>query len=417
VELKLKDLVPLAELEYVSSLIGAFPGLEAHEGLLKECADIWRLVDGKKHDLTLAGLTDGKVKDVPFVSTQRSTCVDDRFTFEGASVVTLCRKKLQELHAFAAINEDVFVWGTSGGGKSHLMNAFAFLKFAEHVLDPDAPRVLWFPDLGEFAKDMVGSFFKSLFLAFFDAQCSSGTDSDRNRSERAAVFRHQVQVGSHWRQPQRPPPSITKKHCERRPPYRSHTAPRGLVHQQQAQVSVLVEMVAMELWIAHEYEEGQRSWKDILEALLPARSTSPSVKGFVDENITLTILSHVAMPITARRPPQTARRRKQEELKILIDVGKTIPFSGQWRASMDGSRPELVAATLSTDVENEFAVQKCIQLQPSLWNYASVDEVLLCPVIEDSEVTKAELGTQVTHEKPSTKAKAAKTAKFFSTSH
>ena len=98
-------------------------------------------------------------------------CVKDRFQFaaDKAYVKSLGRPKLQSIIDAHSNNKKVFVWGNKGGGKSHLMNMFAFLKFCEHVVDIAAPRLLWLPHLGAFAVNLAGELFKSLVLAFFDS--------------------------------------------------------------------------------------------------------------------------------------------------------------------------------------------------------------------------------------------------------
>jgi hypothetical protein len=64
----------------------------------------------------------------------------------------MCRKKLTDLVAVAEANKRAFVWGTSGGGKSYLVNTFAFHKLLQHHLDSDEPRILWLPDWNDFAR-------------------------------------------------------------------------------------------------------------------------------------------------------------------------------------------------------------------------------------------------------------------------
>jgi hypothetical protein len=590
-------LPPCTDAQYVAKLLEVFPELVVHKRHLEKCAAIWRLVDEKKDELDLAALTGGQVKNVPFVSAMDPDCVEDRFTFVEGAVETLCREKLEELHAVAASKKKVFVWGTSGGGKSHLMNAFAFLKFSEHVLDSAKPRVLWFPDLGEFAKAMVTSFFQALVLAFFDCPlllkeisplledlqglkrfasryevdliadnnnvlhqdslkstvpphlrteataflcawtvgsphrlcyCASANQrsvglaagvqdggitkfpvfggwsilelqtyfhakfpaiqraeevykdakaaatadpSKIEAAERSKVvweskdgedvcevtgripmdvnnflrsYTKELAIGSadfseslgRWK---------TNKAGEIKLHFRGFFAKRekdftatqledcwqllkpgsfgetrevvnpnlvncsfvypGVTPDGQLDwsvlrpVSIVVEMVAMELWIAHEFE-GKRDWRELLQDLLPAR-LNPSMKGFVDEKIVLTILTRVKISIKAARPDN-------EELAIDIDVDKTILFSGQWRRPKAG-RPKLVVPTLATDMKKAFENAKCVQCLPLLWNYAQADDVLLCP----TKTKPAMVEVQVTYEDPSNAAKATKTAKFF----
>jgi hypothetical protein len=56
-----------------------------------------------------------------------------------------------------------------------LINAFACLKFTEHVNDPSKPRVLFIPDLGSFADHAYLFLLNALVMAFLDSPCDLQT--------------------------------------------------------------------------------------------------------------------------------------------------------------------------------------------------------------------------------------------------
>jgi len=114
-------------------------------------------------------MQDNQVKDIPFVSIRNQQDVWQRFGFDEGCVKKLCRPKLNSLIDASEANTKTFVWGNTGTGKSHLMNAFAFLKFCQHSIDRSKPRVLWIPHLGTFADDPAEHLFEALVLAFFDS--------------------------------------------------------------------------------------------------------------------------------------------------------------------------------------------------------------------------------------------------------
>ena len=157
--------------EFVTKLCEAFPDLEKHTALLKQCHNLWRVVDQNKALGSREALTDGKIKDVPFVTTQKWTAVKDRFSFneEKTCVRTLCRPKLSPIIDAVENNDKVFLWGNTGSGKSHLMSALAFHAFCKHLVDRAQPRVLFLPDLGTFAKRLGEQLLSALILAFFDS--------------------------------------------------------------------------------------------------------------------------------------------------------------------------------------------------------------------------------------------------------
>jgi hypothetical protein len=160
---------------YVGRLCANYPGLGAHEALLNKCHAVWRTVEEKKEFGSLEALAGGKVVDIPFVSTLNLDDISERFLFSktnslGCCVQTLCRSDslLESIAKAVAGHSKIFLWGTRGGGKSHLMNAFAFLKFCEHLVDRKKPRVLWLPHLGKFAEELSMHLFEGLVLAFLD---------------------------------------------------------------------------------------------------------------------------------------------------------------------------------------------------------------------------------------------------------
>jgi hypothetical protein len=598
---------------FVTKLVEAYPKLAMYTADLEQCAVIWRLVEANK-TWGIDALSDGTVRNIPFVSMTKPAALSQRFTFteNNTCVDTLCRKKLDDLVAVAEVKDRVFVWGTSGGGKSHLMNTFAFYKFLQHHLAPDKPRILWLPDLNEFARNPTLVLFHALLLACFDSpsllaqlccistnfeqlqafafQCQldliadnhnvlhknskkgSATITQREHAEkflgafptagahrlyycasanqRSVILAAGVQdsgitkfpVLGGW-SPVELQTFFEHKHKNIAAAEKAYKDARAvpldaavveglkrrvvvwesvfedgkddgkgtlleegllqatggisldvskLLHTfneelgqpiadfanclaqwkarkaetikadlkkffalllQNGEVSArmedawkyllagalgsgcgeadyalvqcsyfypsvdergdfdwtelhaasdVVKMAALEVWLEHQFDEKPEGWNVHLEALLPARF-NPSLKGFVDEMIVLTILSHVKIEIKATR--------SEKELHIAVDVGTTVPFSGQWKKPDRGRRPATVVTTLATIVDRAFKNSKCVQCKPLLWNYAQVDEVLLCPD------PKAIVGIQVTYETPKNAKKAAKTAKFFGTNH
>jgi energy-coupling factor transporter ATP-binding protein EcfA2 len=98
-----------------------------------------------------------------------ASCVDDRFTFDKdkTCVSSLSRAKLASIVEASAKHKKVFVYGSKGAGKSHMLNSLAFLKFSEHLMDPSQkkPHVLWIPHLGSFAAHLADHLFDALLLA------------------------------------------------------------------------------------------------------------------------------------------------------------------------------------------------------------------------------------------------------------
>jgi hypothetical protein len=156
---------------YITTLLLACPELGEDKDLLEVCHKRWQAADEKKFDLDL--LTDGKTKEVPYVSAQDPSQVGDRFQYEDTEscVTAMCRSKLTDITtAFDTSKfKKFFVWGNKGTGKSHLVNAFACLKFTEHVNDATKPRVLFIPNLGAFAEKAATYLFEALAMAFLDS--------------------------------------------------------------------------------------------------------------------------------------------------------------------------------------------------------------------------------------------------------
>ena len=162
--------VKVFDAAYVNALL-EMSEFNSHKTLVGKCNAVWLSVKENVKLVSKDALMDLQVKWIPFVSLMNPDVVKDRFDFDQSNVCveTLCRPKLTSLlHPFED-NSKVFVWGNKGGGKSHLMNTFAFLKFGEHVVEHTKPRVLWIPHLGEFAANLVSVLFESLFLSFFDS--------------------------------------------------------------------------------------------------------------------------------------------------------------------------------------------------------------------------------------------------------
>jgi len=135
------------------------------------CEDIWTQV-AKQEETFSHHYKD--VRDVPFVSLAPEARMCGRFEFERGCVQTLGRKaNLRKLCTAQYFHHQVFVWGSEGVGKSHLLNEFAFLKFAEHIQDPKKPRVLWIPNLWHFAANPFEELLDALLLAYLDSALKS----------------------------------------------------------------------------------------------------------------------------------------------------------------------------------------------------------------------------------------------------
>ena len=169
--------------------------------------------------------------------------------------------------------------------------------------------------------------------------------------------------------------------------------------------SNVVRVVALDMWAQHKDNESKVNWQETLIDLLAGRLVNPSVAGFIDEKIAISIISHVGFKVIAVRPVRPT------SLVLDVKVGKVITFEGQWADS--SSRPSPVLLDLQQQVMNLSREFKSLQFNPELWNYASADSV----VVLYSEAQKAIVEIQVTYEEPSNKRKALKTALFFDSNH
>jgi hypothetical protein len=161
--------------------------------------------------------------------------------------------------------------------------------------------------------------------------------------------------------------------------------------------------VALELWVKEQEEQDTtgENWKKTLEQLLPGR-INPSTTGFIDELISLRILGHVEWEINAENGATPAIAFKNP-----INIKKPKTFNGQHTRNSPTNITSL-ATWFNTLDEGE-----ALQLNPTWWNYAHADSVVLVK-LQQSELTLIEI--QVTYTDPGrSEKKASNTAKFFST--
>ena len=171
--------------------------------------------------------------------------------------------------------------------------------------------------------------------------------------------------------------------------------------------SNVVRVVALDVWVRHKDDESKQDWQRTLINLLAGRRVNPSVAGFIDEKIAISIISHLGFNVIAERPVQPT------SLPLDVKVGTVIPFEGQWRDSDSSIRPSPVLLDLQQQVIRLSEDKKCIQFNPELWNYASADSI----VVMYNQSQKAIIEIQVTYEEPSNKQKALKTSLFFDSNH
>ena len=106
------------------------------------------------------------------------------------------------------------------------------------------------------------------------------------------------------------------------------------------------------LWSSKQAELTDYKWRATLTNLLTGRAVNPSVAGFIDEKIVLTIISDLGLNVTASREEEPAKgKRKQKAAKIKksltlnLSVSKTIYFPGQWQNT---SQPALSSSSSSS---------------------------------------------------------------------
>jgi hypothetical protein len=165
--------------------------------------------------------------------------------------------------------------------------------------------------------------------------------------------------------------------------------------------SDVVSAVALELWLEHRTAEVE-DWRQPLIELSSARNVNPSVAGFVDEKIALSILPQIELNLTYHD-------EKSTDCKLCLNVAqkKSISFLGRW----DPRDLKRVIPDLEARVVAAASSKKCLQFDPALWNYAHADSILVSGSSPSTIVA-----VQATYQKPTSQKKAFNTAQFFMTS-
>jgi hypothetical protein len=173
--------------------------------------------------------------------------------------------------------------------------------------------------------------------------------------------------------------------------------------------SNIVRIVALELWLEHQ-KDNDVNELDSLKQLLAARSVNVSVRGFIDEKIVLAVISQKTVAFTAKRQPVGG-----DELKLEVNVGKSQSFAGTWKNQKNdaGSTGKKVIDNLQQSLNELSADKPFMQFTPLVYNYPSVDTVL----VAGSSEQKCVIAVQITYEKPSLKTKFGKTVEFFRSDH